>query len=173
MNGDSSGRATYCIEQELVERARPVIDHLRRHHLSVVTAESCTAGLISAILSHVPGVSDCLHGGFVVYTKEHKSAALGVELDLLRRTGSVTEEVARQMALGALTRSVADVALSVTGVLGPEPDEDGNMPGSVVIGVCQRGKSPVARRFSFSPEHPDDVRRQTVVEALNTLRTIP
>jgi nicotinamide-nucleotide amidase len=128
--------------------------------------------LISAILSHVPNVSDCLHGGFVVYTKEHKAAALGVNLDLLKQTGSVTEEVARQMAQGAITRSVADVALSVTGVLGPGPDEDGNPPGSVVIGVCQRGKLPLAQRFSFPFQHPDDVRRQTVVEALNTLRSV-
>jgi nicotinamide-nucleotide amidase len=172
VTGEPTGRAAYCIEQDLIERARPVIDHLRSHHLTVVTAESCTAGLISAILSHVPNVSDCLHGGFVVYTKEHKAAALGVDLDLLKHTGSVTEEVARQMAQGALTRSVASVALSVTGVLGPEPDEDGNAPGTIIIAVCQHGKIPLARRFSFESNHPDGVRRQTVLEALSTLQTL-
>jgi PncC family amidohydrolase len=107
-----------------------------------------------------------------VYTKEHKAAALGVDLDLLKRTGSVTEEVAQKMAQGALTRSVASVALSVTGVLGPEPDEDGNPPGTVIIAVCQHGKLPLARRFSFDSDHPDEVRRQTVLEALNTLQTL-
>jgi nicotinamide-nucleotide amidase len=163
----------YCVEQELVERAGPVIEHLRRKGLSIVTAESCTAGLLSAILSHVPGVSDCLHGGFVVYTKEHKAAALGVDLKLLKKGGSVTKEIARQMAQGALSRSAAMVSLSVTGVLGPDPDEDGNPPGGIVFGLCQLGRSPAAWAYRFESDHPDSVRRQAVFRALQILSELP
>jgi nicotinamide-nucleotide amidase len=76
-------RLGYCIERQLVGRAQPVIDALRAAGLSVATAESCTAGLIAAILSHAQNASDCLHGGFVVYTKANKAKVLGVDRALL------------------------------------------------------------------------------------------
>jgi PncC family amidohydrolase len=102
----------YCIERELVGRAQPVIDALRGAGLSVVTAESCTGGLIAAILSHAQNASDSLHGGFVVYTKANKSKVLGVDRELLESQGAVNEEIAHQMAQGALKRSAASVAVS-------------------------------------------------------------
>ena len=75
---------------------------LSARQLSVVTAESCTAGLVSAVLSTAEGASEFLHGGYVTYTKAQKTAALGVPADLLSSQGAVNEEVARRMALGAL-----------------------------------------------------------------------
>jgi nicotinamide-nucleotide amidase len=77
------------IERALAEKAQPLVDALRQKHLSAVTAESCTASLVAANLSHAPHAGECLHGGYVVYSKEHKSAALGVDAALLRSRGSM------------------------------------------------------------------------------------
>jgi nicotinamide-nucleotide amidase len=160
----------YCIERELVCRAQPVIEALRAAGLSVVTAESCTGGLIAAILSHAHAASDALHGGFVVYTKANKSKVLGVDGALLESQGAVNEEVARQMAQGALHRSAASLAVSVTGVLGPDPDEDGNPAGLIWFAVCREGREPMLSRRDFSPLQPDAVRRAAVLHALELVQ---
>ncbi|MFL6600486.1 MAG: CinA family protein [Steroidobacteraceae bacterium] len=159
-----------CIDGQLAARAQPVVDALRRGKLCVVTAESCTGGLIAAILSHGVQASDCLHGGYVVYTKTQKSAALGVDAALLQTRGSVNAEVARQMVLGALGRSPADVAVAVTGVLGPDPDEDGNPPGLVYLAVCLKDQAPVVVQRNYNPSDPDAVRREVIIEALGMLQ---
>jgi nicotinamide-nucleotide amidase len=155
-----------CIERELVDRAQPVMDALRVAGLSIVTAESCTAGLIAAILSHAQRASESLHGGFVVYTKSNKSKVLGVDRELLETQGAVNEEVARQMAAGALKRSPASVAVSVTGVLGPDPDEDGNPAGLVWFAVCRKARPAVLSRRDFGSLQPDIIRRAAVLHAL-------
>jgi nicotinamide-nucleotide amidase len=158
-----------CIERELVGGAQPVIDALRAAGLSVATAESCTGGLIAAILSHAQNASECLHGGFVVYTKANKAKVLGVDRDLLETQGAVNVEVARQMAQGALERSPASVAVSVTGVLGPDADEDGNPAGRVCFAVCREGATTAVSRREFSQMQPDGVRRAAVLHALELL----
>jgi nicotinamide-nucleotide amidase len=159
-----------CVDGQLAARAQPVVDALRRAKLWVVTAESCTGGLISAILSHGKQASDCLHGGYVVYTKSHKTAALGVDAELLESRGSVNAEVACQMVLGALGRSPANIAISVTGVLGPDPDEDGNPPGLVYLAVCRSGEAPVVVQRNYDASDPDAVRREVIIEALGMLQ---
>ena len=143
---------------------------LRAHRLTVITAESCTGGLISAALSHARGASDCLHGGFVVYTKDCKAVALGVDRELLARMGSVNAEVAHEMARGAIEHSTADIAVAVTGVLGPEPDEDGNPPGQVYFGLARRGHESRVFAQHFSRDDPHEVRRAVVLRALEFLR---
>jgi nicotinamide-nucleotide amidase len=166
----SEGELGYCIERELAGHAQPVIDALRAAGLSVATAESCTAGLIAAILSHAQNASDCLHGGFVAYTKASKAKVLGVDRSLLNAQGAVSAEVARQMAERALLRSPANIAVSVTGVLGPDPDEDGNPAGLVYFAVCREGHEAVVSRQDFSQLEPDDVRRAAVLHALELLQ---
>jgi nicotinamide-nucleotide amidase len=108
-----------------------------------VTAESCTAGKLSALLSEAPGAGEHLHGSFVTYTKANKVKVLGVESGLLRAKGAVCREVAVAMAEGALHRSPADVAVAVTGVAGPDPDEDGNPVGLVCVAVARDGREPL------------------------------
>ena len=158
-----------CITQALVERAQPIVEALRARKLSVVTAESCTAGLIAAILSHAPHAGECLHGGFVVYSKEHKSATLGVNAALLKSKGSVNAEVALAMARGALSRSSASVSLAVTGVLGPDADEDANPAGLVYFAACREGLKPFTSKKMFAGESPDAVRRYAVEHGLGLL----
>ena len=163
------GPAENCIAPALLKRALLVVDALRDRALTVVTAESCTAGLISAILSHAPRAGECLHGGYVVYSKEQKSATLGVDAALLSSKGSVNAKVALQMAQGALQRSAADLSLAVTGVLGPNPDEDANPPGLVHFAACRRGSEPLALRKHFEGQSPDSVRWQAVEQGLKLL----
>lgn len=158
-----------CIEEELSGLAQPVINRLKESGLSVVTAESCTAGLIAAVLSHAADARACLHGGCVVYTKAHKSLALAIDDGVLQRQGSVTSEVARLMAEGALRHSPAAIARSVTGVLGPNPDEDGNPPGLIYQGVARHGRATAVARYDFGKIDPDEVRRQAVIQGLNLI----
>jgi nicotinamide-nucleotide amidase len=106
--------------------------------LTIITAESCTSGLLATTLSEAPGAAKLLHGGFVTYTKANKAAALGVGADLLERRGAVCPEVAAAMAEGALARSPADIALAITGVAGPAKDEDGNPVGLVCIAIARK-----------------------------------
>jgi nicotinamide-nucleotide amidase len=164
--------AENCILRALAEKAQPIVDVLRDKNLSVVTAESCTAGLIAAILSHAPHAGECLHGGFVVYSKEHKASSLGVDAALLKSKGSVNAEVALQMAQGALLRSSANVSLAVTGVLGPDPDEDANPAGLVYFAACREGREPLTLRKSFAGANPDAVRRCAVEHGLELLLRI-
>jgi nicotinamide-nucleotide amidase len=160
----------FCIDGELLEQGEELIKQLRDHGLSVVTAESCTGGLIAAALSHAPGASECLHGGFVVYTKESKTVALGVPRALLDQSGAVNAQVAQELASGALARSSADIVIAVTGVLGPHPDEDGNPPGQVYFGVLRRGRQPRVLAEYYTGDDPHQVRRAVVLRALALLR---
>jgi len=116
-----------------------VLELAAEKSLSVVTAESCTAGKLCALLSEAPGAATHLQGGFVTYTKESKQHALGVPHALLAEKGAVCGDVAAAMARGACARAPADIAVSITGVAGPEPDEDGNPVGRVCIGLARKG----------------------------------
>jgi nicotinamide-nucleotide amidase len=161
---------TCCIDSLLSELANRVVADLRRAKLSVVTAESCTGGLLAALLSHGEQASDCLHGGFVTYTKAQKTASLGVAAALLEQCSAVHAVIAAKMVEGALERSDATLAVSVTGVLGPDADEDGNPPGLVFLGIGQRGGAAEVIKETFNGMPPDAVRRATIVEALRLLQ---
>jgi nicotinamide-nucleotide amidase len=135
--------------RDLTQLAERALATARRRNLTIVTAESCTAGKLSALLSEAPGAGEHLHGSFVTYTKANKVEALGVDAGLLKAKGAVCREVAVAMAEGALHRSPADVAVAITGVAGPDPDEDGNPVGLVCIAVGRDrcGPSHVDRKY--------------------------
>src|SRR5437868_15026178 len=127
------------MDQSLTAMAEDLVALAAGEKLTIITAESCTSGLLATVLSEAPGAGKILHGGFVTYTKEHKHVALGVPEELLRAKSAVCEEVACAMAEGALARSTSDLAAAITGVAGPEPDEDGNPVGRVYIAAARRG----------------------------------
>lgn len=156
-----------CIDPSLIDRAQAVVRRLHETRESIVTAESCTAGLLAAVLSHVDGAGDVLHGGFVTYSKQAKTKLLGVDERLLAESGSVNEEVAIAMARGALTRSPASRAVSVTGVLGPEPDEDGNPVGLIFIGCGDSPSGIRIVRHDFGKAPHDQLRHAAVIAALD------
>jgi nicotinamide-nucleotide amidase len=160
-----------CLPPELIDDARKTLKSLKAHNLSAVTAESCTAGLVSAALAHAEGAGDLLHGGFVTYTKAAKHRFLDVSKSLLSREGSVSPAIATGLAVGALRHSPADIAIAVTGVLGPEPDEDGNPVGLIYAACARRGHSPTVRRLRFHKDvGPTALRILTVQRCLAMLR---
>ena len=127
----------------LSKLAKQTLDAAQRRDLSIVTAELCTAGKLAVLLSEAPGAADHLHGGFVTYTKANKTKSLGVSAALLENKGAVSSDVAVAMAEGALARSPANIAVSITGVAGPDPDEDGNPVGFVCIALARENGRPV------------------------------
>ncbi len=122
----------------LLDKADVLVADAKRRGLTLATAESCTGGALAFLLSNAPGAGEIFHGGFVVYTKANKTAALGVPSDLIKQHTAVSAEVVKAMAEGALERCPADVVLAVTGVAGPEPDEDGNPVGLVHLAAVRR-----------------------------------
>jgi nicotinamide-nucleotide amidase len=153
----------------LSDLARQALTIVQRNNLSIVTAESCTAGLLAALLSEAPGASEHLHGGFVTYTKANKTRTLGISEELLSRCGAVCCEVAAAMAQGALERSPATLAVAITGVAGPEPDEDGNPVGLVCLAVAREGRTPHALERNYGDVGRDAVRARAMADALAEL----
>ena len=99
--------------------ARSVLELARAKGLRIVTAESCTGGLVAACLTEIPGSSDVVERGFVVYSNEAKHELLGVPIRLIAAHGAVSPEVARAMAQGACERAPGSLAVAVTGIAGP------------------------------------------------------
>jgi nicotinamide-nucleotide amidase len=140
-----------------------------RNGLTIVTAESCTAGMLCQVLSDAPGAAERFHGGFVTYTKAHKTNALGVSPQVLHHKGAVCAEVARAMAEGALLHSSAGLGAAITGVAGPEPDADGNPVGRICIAVARRGSATQDFERNYGALGRDAIRRRAVADALNAL----
>jgi nicotinamide-nucleotide amidase len=140
-----------------------------QRNASIVTAESCTAGKLAALLSEAPRAAERLHGSFVAYTKANKTKSLGVPADLLQRKGAVCGEVAIAMAEGALVRSPATVAVSITGVAGPDPDEDGNPVGLVCIAVARINGETVHLERRYGDVGREAVQERAMADALRAL----
>jgi len=135
---------------------------------TVATAESVTAGLVAHRLAQVPGISRFLRGGIVAYTNEVKQTLLGVPAELLERHGAVSAEVAQAMATLCRERLGSDVAVSTTGLAGPDGDDRGQPPGLVFVGVASaRGES--VQQFSWGGTRTE-VQSRTAKLALNCLR---
>ena len=134
---------------------------------TLVTAESLTGGGIGSCLTAVPGSSRIYKGGVISYTNQVKQSVLGVDGGVLEKLGAVSEETAAAMVSGVRRLLCADVAVSVTGLAGPDADEFGNPVGTVFIGYEDARKSFV-RKFLFSGDR-DDVRNQTIRTALTIL----
>jgi nicotinamide-nucleotide amidase len=154
---------------DLEQRAEQVISRAGQSGVSLATAESCTAGALATLLANTPGAGDSFHGGFVVYSKAHKSRALGVDAALIAEHSAVSPEVAKAMARGALERSPADFAVSITGVAGPEPDEDGNPVGLVHIAVAGPGGLLLHQEHRFPDRSREEVMAATQLHALALL----
>lgn len=156
-----------ALQQAIDAQARLVVDAAGAGGLSVGTAESLTGGLISAMLTSVPGSSACVRGGIVSYVNGVKEDVLGVAGDVLGTRGAVDELVALQMARGALRELNCDVAVAVTGIAGPGGAEPGKPVGTVWMGVAT-ARGTHAQRFQFDGGR-EAVRLQTVLEALRAM----
>lgn len=145
-----------------------ILDHARQAGLRIATAESCTGGMIAAALTDPPGASDVFDRGFVTYSNEAKQQMLGVMAGTLDRFGAVSEEVAREMAQGALAAPGVDLAVSVTGIAGPGGSEF-KPEGRVCFGVAMRGRPITSQTVEFGSPGRAQVRRKACDHALDLL----
>ena len=133
------------------------------------TAESCTGGLIAGLLTEIPGSSDMLERGFVVYSNAAKEELLGVPPATLAKHGAVSAETARAMAEGALAKSRAHIAVSVTGIAGPDGGTAAKPVGLVHFACARRGAPTVAREERFGDIGREAVRLASVRVGLDLL----
>lgn len=147
-----------------------LLDLYRQKGLKIATAESCTGGLVAASLTAIAGSSDVFERGWVTYSNQAKSESLGVAAELIADQGAVSAEVAEAMARGALRRSQADVAVSITGIAGPGGGSVEKPVGLVFIGLARKDGWSQVERCVF-PGNRDTVRAHSVTRALAHLAT--
>jgi nicotinamide-nucleotide amidase len=158
-------------DHEIRDIAERVLTSCRKRRLKVVTAESCTGGLVAAALTAIAGSSDVVDRGFITYSNEAKHEMLGVALDTLEKHGAVSEPVARAMARGALTHSLSDISVSVTGVAGPAGGSVDKPVGLVHFAAARSGFELIAERHVF-PGDRDGIRRLATITALGLLAAL-
>ena len=152
----------------LLDQARDVLDAARAKNIRIVTAESCTGGLIAGLLTEIPGSSEVVERGFVTYSNEAKEESLGVPSALLRKYGAVSEAVARAMADGALRHARAQLAIAVTGIAGPGGGSAEKPVGLVYVALAD-GHNTSSYEYRFGDVGRSQVRLATVREALKLL----
>lgn len=153
----------------LATLAETLLEICRRKQLMVATAESCTAGLITACMTDIPGSSAMVERGYVSYANEAKTEMLGVPAALIHQHGAVSEPVARAMAKGALTRSRADIVVAVTGIAGPGGGSAQKPEGLVHFAWASREGDLRHERVEFGAIGRGGVRAATVEHALDGL----
>lgn len=151
---------------DTLELTRRLLEICKRHGTLVATAESCTGGMIVSLMTDLPGASSMVDRGFVTYSNEAKMEMLGVRKETLDEHGAVSEQTALEMAAGALERSRAGLAISVTGVAGPDGGSPEKPVGLVWFGLAMYGRRPIAEHRIFEDLGRDYVRRQTVHHAV-------
>lgn len=160
------------MEDRIRDASVRVLDACRSRGLRVATAESCTGGLVAGALTEIAGSSDVLDRGFVTYSNAAKEEMLDVPAAILERHGAVSRETADAMAVGALARSVADLAVAITGIAGPGGGSAEKPVGLVHFAAAARD----GRRFHREKRYGDigrsAVRGQSIAEALAMLESL-
>lgn len=151
----------------MVNKAGVLIELCKRQRLKLTFAESCTGGLLSSIITNIPGASEVFVGAAVTYANEAKRDVIGVSEEALRQYGAVSEPVARAMAQGVCSTFTADVAASITGIAGPSGGSEEKPVGTVHIGISVRG-TVMAHHYVFKGDR-QAVRQQSAEKAIDLL----
>lgn len=155
------------LPREIETTARRILETATEMGITLATAESCTGGLIGAVLTDVEGASRAFESGFITYSDAAKGDLLGISRAMIAREGVVSKAVALAMAAGALSRSQADIAIAVTGFAGPAgPDDE---PGLVHLACIRRGRPPSHREEHFGNIGRSSVRQATLATALRMI----
>ena len=154
----------------LLSLAKTVLDEARAKSLRIATAESCTGGLIVGLLTEIPGSSDVLDRGFVVYSDQAKQDLLGVPGSLIAELGAVSRAVARAMAQGAVAHSKAQLAVAVTGIAGPGGGSAQKPVGLVHLAAFRENRALLHEEHRFGDIGRTQVRLKSVDAALTLLR---
>ena len=134
----------------------------------IVSAESCTAGLLAACLTEMPGSSAFFEQGYITYSNRSKISVLGVDKKILEKHGAVSEEVAKQMAEGALNRSMGTIAISITGIAGPG-GSDYKPEGLVCFAIAQKNVEIRVETMEYGPLGRNNIRSSAVIKAIELL----
>jgi nicotinamide-nucleotide amidase len=145
---------------------KQIIDILSERNQSLVTAESCTGGMIAAALTDIPGASSALYGGYITYANTAKSRMIQVQPRLIRDYGAVSNQVARAMADGARNTAHVDYAVAVTGIAGPDGGSERKPVGLVYVAVSSE-LATVVIEHRFGDIGRDEIRKATVAAALD------
>jgi nicotinamide-nucleotide amidase len=148
--------------------AATLVTRARASKATIATAESCTGGMVAAALTDIPGSSDVFDRGFVTYSNAAKTDMLGVSPATLQSHGAVSEPIAAEMATGALARSAATIAVSITGIAGPGGSEH-KPEGRVCFGLAQTGHPTRTHTIDFGPLGRAQVRTAARDHALDML----
>jgi nicotinamide-nucleotide amidase len=159
------------LPDQTYHEAESLLAACRTKGIMLVTAESCTGGLIVAALTSIAGSSDVVDRGFVTYSNEAKNQMVGVPMPLIESHGAVSEPVAAAMAEGALARSRAAIAVSVTGVAGPGGGSAEKPVGLVWFGLARTGTPAITARQIF-PGDRMRIRAATVAHAFKMIRAV-
>jgi nicotinamide-nucleotide amidase len=144
-----------------------VVEAARASHATIITVESCTAGSLCTLLADTPGAGDVLLGGFVTYAKSCKSDVLGIPQEVISSCSAVSAEVTAAMANGGLSKCTsATIAIAITCVGGPEPDDDGNPIGLTHVAVQVRNGRLFHCRLQIDEQSPGRVRGEALAQAL-------
>jgi nicotinamide-nucleotide amidase len=157
---------------DLVQDAAHLLAAARARNIKITSAESCTGGLIAALLTEIAGSSDVFDRGFVTYSNQAKEEMLGVPGAMIRQHGAVSESVARAMAEGAIRQSRAQLAVAVTGIAGPGGGTDEKPVGLVHIAAARAGEATLHRECRFGDVGRTEVRLATVQVALEMLAAL-
>ncbi|MET0015000.1 MAG: nicotinamide-nucleotide amidase [Sedimenticola sp.] len=153
------------MDQELEQLSLKLGERLAAKGLVLATAESCTGGWVAKALTDIAGSSGCFDRGFITYSNEAKQEMLGVARETLERHGAVSEPTVREMVLGALANSRADVAVAISGIAGPGGGSDEKPVGTICFAWGKGGEEPLAVTYLFEGDR-DAVRRQAVITAM-------
>lgn len=157
-------------DSAITELSARVVEAARASRIKIVTAESCTAGALATLLADTPGAGDVYLGGFVTYSKLCKTDVLDISPSVIDRHSAVSAEVVEAMARGAIGRCPsADIAVAVTCVCGPKPDDDGNPVGVAHLAVFRRGQKVDLRELQIERQSPGRVRGEVLYQALQLL----
>ena len=155
-------------EQELRNLAEQLGECLKAKGMKLASAESCTGGWLAKIITDIPGSSAWFAGSVVCYSNESKHSLLGVEENTLNEFGAVSGETVMELTDGLFSHTEADVAVSVSGIAGPDGGSEDKPVGLVWLSWGKKGKPVFAKPYNFAGDR-EEVRKQSIAQALNCL----
>lgn len=153
---------------EIYNSVHILADLMLENKLKLATAESCTGGMLSQYITSVSGSSNWFECGYITYSNESKIRSLGVDANVLREYGAVSNIIAEQMAMGALKNSAADLSVSITGIAGPGGGSEQKPVGSIFIATCKKLEKPSTSFFQFEGNR-DAIRQQSTYTAIKLM----
>ena len=153
----------------ILQSSERLISEAKKLNIIISTAESCTGGMLASFLTSIPGSSAVFDRGFITYSNSSKIDLLNVNPNTIDNFGAVSDKTAREMALGAVKNSKANLAVSITGVAGPDGGSEANPVGTVYI-VTSNGNNIInSRKFIIKDKGRDYIRKMASLEAINML----